>query len=221
MLQNKIINYIIIVLLVIGSFFIIKYSFLGKIIIKSLGGYTIQNVTTTIDTLDIKVDTTLIIDRWLTINANLLKPTIFKDTTIVIKKDTTIVNMDTTIVNYPSISIKDLYKFVNPISDTLIDGNITTIIDFNSDKLLSQNLVYKPKFPIIIERTIPIVKEVTREYSNNRNIGIGADINSLGEYSILGAYQTNKGWQFQSGYTFNRDVINTPDKIRIGIIKFF
>lgn len=182
--------------------------------IKALGGYTEQETITTIDTTSIKVDTTYIIDKWISANVNLFKPTIIKDTTINI--DTTIINMDT-IINY-NVNINDLYKYENTVSDSLIDGIITTLIDFKNSKLLSQNFDYKPKFPKFITKTVTIEKVTTNTLKNQYNIGLGAKLNTLGDIGILGAYQTNKGWQFQGSYNFGAITNNYID---VGIIKFF
>ena len=178
-------------------------------IIKSLGGYTIQNIDTTITTT-IDIDTTLIIDKWISANVKLFNPTIIKDTTIVIRKDTNITIAD--------IDIKDIYKYENIISDSLLDGKIITLIDFNNFKLLSQNFDYKPKFPKFITKTITIEKVIEKEYSNYYNIGIGGKFNTLNDIGIIGAYQTNKGWQFQGVYNFSK--VNN-NYIEVGIIKFF
>lgn len=182
--------------------------------IKALGGYVEQETITTIDTTSIKVDTTFIIDKWISANVELFNPTIIKDTTINV--DTTIINLDT-IINY-NVSINDLYKYENTISDSLIDGIITTLIDFKNQKLLSQNFDYKPKFPKFITKTITVEKNTTTTLKNKYNVGVGAKLNTLGDIGVLGAYQTNKGWQFQGAYNFGA---NTNNYIDIGIIKFF
>lgn len=182
--------------------------------IKILGGYVIQEVITTIDTTSVKVDTTFIIDKWINANVELFKPIIIKDTTINV--DTTIINMDT-IINY-NVNINDLYKYENTISDSLIDGIITTLIDFKNQKLLSQNFDYKPKFPKFITKTITVEKNTTTTLKNQYNIGVGAKLNTLGDIGVIGAYQTNKGWQFQGAYNFGSTTKNYVD---VGIIKFF
>lgn len=183
-------------------------------IIKSLGGYTEIVETTTIDTLEIKVDTTAIINYWVKANAQLFEPKIVKQ--IITEYDT--IKIDTGNIIIPIDNIVELYSYSNSISDSLIDGNINTFIDFNNNKIVSQNLDYKPKFPIIITKTIPIIKTVTQEYKNPYNIGIGGKLTTLGDYGVIGAYQTNKGWQLQGGYTFSN---NTSNYIEVGIIKFF
>lgn len=181
--------------------------------IKLLGGYTIQETTVTIDTT-ITVDTSAIIDKWVSANVELFKPIIIKDTTINV--DTTIINMDT-IINY-NVNINDLYKYENTISDSLIDGIITTLIDFKNQKLLSQNFDYKPKFPKFITKTITVEKNTTTTLKNQYNIGVGTKLNTLGDIGVIGAYKTNKGWQFQGGYNFGSTTKNYVD---VGIIKFF
>lgn len=183
-------------------------------VIKSLGGYTEIVETVIVDTLDIKIDTTEIINNWMTVNAELLKPKIIKQ--VVTKWDTIIT--DTGRVVVPADDIVNIHSFENPVSDSLIDGTINTTIDFNNNNILSQDLVYKAKFPKYITKTIPIVTTVTQEYKNKYNIGIGGKVNSLGDYGVLGAYQSNRGWQFQGGYIFSK---NNSRYIEGGVIKFF
>lgn len=182
--------------------------------IKILGGYIEQETITTIDTVSIDVDTTFIIDKWVSANVKLFNPIIVKDT--IINVDTTIINLDTTI-NF-NVEINDLYKYENTISDSLIDGVITTLIDFKNKNLLSQNFDYKPKFPKFITKTITVEKNTTTTLNNRYNIGVGAKLNTLGDIGIIGAYQTNKGWQFQGAYNFGA---TTNNYIDVGIIKFF
>ena len=198
---------VLILLLLLGNIKVRNFT------IKALGGYVEQETTVTIDTT-ITVDTSAIIDKWVSANVELFKPIIIKDTTINV--DTTIINMDT-IINY-NVNINDLYKYENTISDSLIDGIITTLIDFKNQKLLSQNFDYKPKFPKFITKTITVEKNTTTTLKNQYNIGVGAKLNTLGDIGVIGAYQTNKGWQFQGGYNFGA---NTNNYIEVGIIKFF
>lgn len=185
-------------------------------IIKSLGGYTIQTIDTTITTT-INIDTTEFINEWKEVNVELFKPIIVKDTSIVIRRDTTIINTDTTIVTSPVIEYNEFSKFSSTVIDSLLEGKITTIIDFKRQRLLSQNFDYKPKFPKFITKTITVEKVIEKEYSNQYNIGVGGKVNTLGDIGVLGAYQSKKGWQFQGGYNFS-DIENY---IEVGIIKFF
>jgi hypothetical protein len=182
--------------------------------IKALGGYVIQETTITIDTVSIKIDTSAIIDEWRSLNVELFSPVIVIDTTI-IKKDTTINNIPTTTL---VVTLDSLSKYQNTVSDSLIDGVITTIIDYRKRKLLSQNFDYKAKFPRFITKTITVEKNTTTTLKNPYNIGLGTKINTLGDIGVLGAYQTNKGWQFQGSYNFGA---NTNNYIDVGIIKFF
>lgn len=215
LITKKNIKYIIIVAIAAFFIFMLMNNRIKNQLIRSLGGYTHQETTIRIDTGEIVIDTTLIIDRWISTHAELLEPTIIKEDSIIyIPK---YIEGDTIYID--STTVRELYKYENPISDSLIDGIITTLIDFNNFEIVKQNLDYKPKFPIIITKTIPITKTITNTIENHRNIGIGADINTLGDYSIIGAYQNNKGWQFQGAYQINKSVPN--NEIRVGIIKFF
>lgn len=213
------IKYILIIgcILLVG-YFIIFSNKTKNFIIKSLGGYTFLEYSETIDTLSINIDTTLIINEWVSANVELFKPIIKQDTSIIIRKDTTIINNDTTIILSPVIEINKLSEFSSIISDSLLEGKITTIIDFNKQKLLSQDFDYKPKFPKFITKTITIEKVIEKEYKNQYNIGIGGKANTIGDLGIIGAYQNNKGWQFQGSYNFSD---NTNNYIEVGIIKFF
>jgi len=179
-------------------------------LIKFLGGYTTKDtIKISIDTLDIKIDTTRIINNWIEVNADLFEPIIIDNT-----KDS-IVYKDSIIYLNNGI----IYDYKNSITDSLLFGYIHTSIDYGNKKILAQNLVYKPKFPIIITKTIPILKTIETNTYNNYKIGGGFDINSLGDIGIIGAYQNNKGLQYTITYELNNSIPN--NSLRFGIIKFF
>lgn len=208
MKKSKIITITLILLFI--SLVIICNKSIKKPLIKLLGGYTEQINTVTIDTLEIQIDTTLLIDEWLSINADILEPTYIDS----IVFDTIFLQGK---IQYIKDTLTNIAKYENNVSDSLIDGTIITLFDFNNQKMLSQNLDYKPKFPIIITKTIPIVKTITNTIYNTNNIGVGAKVNTLGDVGVLGAYQSNQGWQFQGGYNFSKNT----NYIEVGVIKFF
>ena len=62
--SNKMIKYIISIGVILLVFLLLSSLNIRHFLIKSLGGYTHQETEVRIDTLEIEVDTTLIINEW-------------------------------------------------------------------------------------------------------------------------------------------------------------
>jgi len=192
-----------------------------KFIIRSLGGYTDKVQIHTIDTLEIEVDTLKLIEEWKKLN-----PDSIKRTTIINNEVIDTIALDTLVLDIQGIIVDStyIYKWAEIyksfIEDSLIKGEIETKVDIMTGKLLYQNFDYKPKFPIIIEKKIPILETITETISNDYKYGIGGSTNNLGHMSIIGAYQNKNGWQYNVSYEFPNKYIDTGS-IRVGVLKFF
>ena len=196
---------------------------LRPMIIKGLGGYTARQVQERIDTLEVKRDTVWLKHKEVeTKVVNIEKP-------VVVYKYKTLPNPNTTGKNSPSSSslLDSVYTYSHVISDTLINGNIETVVNPIDCKIIAQKLKYKPKFPIIVKEYITVEKTKTETLYDKpkAKIGIGLTGTSNNEIGGLGVYQTSKNWQIQGGYikSLNSNVYssNTSGNITVSIIKLF
>lgn len=192
----------------------------GKVI-EALGGYTEKTYKETIDTLEVRRDSIFYkYDSIKTVVDKIVEPkVIYKYVPVGGKNSTSTIKGKgrTTIPNPP---IDSVYAYYQPISDTLIEGKITTIVSLQNSKIVEQSLEYKPKFPIIVKEYITIekTKEITiaNKPKNRVGIGIGAATNNT--IGATGVFQTKKLWQYQAGYSWgNLNII--PDKNQMGIIE--
>ncbi len=183
-------------------------------IIKGLGGYTKQ----TIDTVAIDIDTVYYEG-----------PSIVTDVKD-IKEPTLVINWKPQTQSSfkgksdPKISVIDsVYSYNQAVSDSLIEGNINTIVNLKTSKIVKQSLEYKPKFPIFINKTITIEKVLSDEPVNR--FGIGITGTNQFEVGGLLVFQTKKNWQYQGGYLLGvNKAINNDYKqgtITVSIIKLF
>lgn len=209
----------IIILLVLWFIIHLSKSWLRPFIIEQLGGFTDKQVETRIDTVSVTID-------------SIFPPKI--------ERKIDVKDIPKPIVEYTSnsptkgiheeliLKIDSLYTYNTAISDSLIDGNITTTISSKDCKLLAQSLNYTPKFPIFINKTINVEKTNTEILSNKPRTRIGIGITGTSNKNIGGLliYQSPTYTQIQVGYQRNLDnlVINTGsnrDIISLSIIKLF
>lgn len=154
-------------------------------IIVSLGGYTHQTKTITIDSTFIKgkVDTLAIFNHYVKTNGIILNPkarVIYRD-----NPDKKIKEKDT------------LKEFTVNVTDSLISGDFTVLNNFKGD-LISADFKYKPLYPKILRRvdTLRIETKEESTLTNKRSlIGLGGGFNNLSYLSITGSYITKKNWQ--------------------------
>jgi len=209
----------IIILLVIWFFIHLSKSWLRPFIIEKLGGYTEKVIESRVDTISVVVTKRipLVVNREVKV----------KDIPDPILGNTT---SSTTKGGSFELTAKadNIYKYKTAISDSLIDGNITTLISLKDCKLISQSLNYTPKFPILVEKTITVEKTNTEILSNKNRIriGIGATVNSNISAGGMLIYQTPKGLQYQAGYIFTKENLDNQFKdkqgyISVSVIKLF
>jgi hypothetical protein len=190
-------------------------------IIESLGGYTARENVTVIDTVEVRRDTIYIKSTPKTIKVVIKEPTKNEQTSSSTKgKIPTSIYKD-------SLGLTGIYTYNLSISDTLLQGNIKTVIDFDLDKITSQNLNYSVKIPKLVKEYTTIEKSITETLHNKPRGYIGTGITITSDKTIGGLliYQTPKKLQYQVGY--NRQLINLTsnttslDIISVSIVKLF
>ena len=213
--------FVLILLLLLVGWFIGK-DWLRPNIIKLLGGFTQSEVKMTRDTLDIKYKDIYIKYKELETKATdlVISDTIFKYKYIPIHNTKDPSTMGKTPPQY--IEIQHAKRYVTSINDTILDGNIETILDIDSCKIVSQSLKYTPKIPYIREKIITIVetKETILSQEPKARLGAGMDANLNKEIIPKIYYLTKKNWLYNGGYTKSLDPTR-PDTFTIGIAKLF
>lgn len=190
-------------------------------IIVSLGGYTKQTTTITVDSTYVKgdVDTLAVFNHYVKTNGIILNP----DPKIVYKYE----YLDP--VSKKVVAVDSVKQFQVQLKDSLVDGTINVTNKFNGD-LLNANFDYKPLFPKYIKRvdTIRTTKTITKFLSKERSkFGFGAGYDwQQSSVQFLGSYTTKKDWQFIYEYetSLNQSLINgLPRQVNhsIKIIKSF
>lgn len=236
---NKLFNSIISLTILILLFLLLKDWITPKLI-QSLGGYTKKEVEIKIDTLQSTFDTIYYKQEKIISNLKLSKRKTIKNYKYnkkIKKKKTikkTLSNKDT-VFNKTEEKIiqkvKDsVYSYNTEVKDTVLKGNISTIIDIDNCNILSQKFNYTLNFPKLVKETIRINTTKTEILSNKPRplIGIGITANTIKGIGIKGLYQMNNGWQIQGGY--ERQINDTPlflgntqikSVIEVGIFKTF
>lgn len=219
----------VIVLILLWLLWNLSGLWLKPFIIKQLGGYTAKEMTETIDTLEVRRDTIWAPNKTVSSSVdNISKPTIVynynyypdaKDSSSSTTKGEKSSANPLPLVVVDSVGIYD-----NAISDSLINGNIKTVLDLKNCKIIEQRLDYKPKFPIIVKEFVTIEKTKTETLFDKpkAKIGIGLSGTSKAGIGGVGVYQTPKNWQYQGGYLYETNSV-LPNKgvITVSIIKLF
>lgn len=123
----------------------------------------------------------------------------YTDTTYVTHVDTVLFRKDTTItktlLSYTYVErIKEdtskLYTFKSHVSDSLINGEITTKVKVKDSvaSLINQTIAYTPLFPKYIHQTDSVfIKDSTviTKYDDKLHLLLGADIGILGEQGTV------------------------------------
>ncbi len=200
---------------------------LRPFVIKQLGGYTSKEYKETVDTLEIRRDSIM----WKYANLetkveNLSEPVVQYKYVYTKPLSSTLTKGKQIPTAQEAITVDKVYTYSQSITDTLIDGNIKTVINLADCKIIEQSLNYKPKFPIIVKEYITIEKTKETTLSNKRTLlGVGIVGNSKAGIGILGVYQTKNLWQIQAGYhlTSKRLLIEDTNKkeVSLAIIKLF
>lgn len=209
-----------VLLLLIG--WTITKDWLKPNLVKFLGGYTSSEVKSRIDTLEIRY------------NDIYVK---YKD---IVTKGTDIRVVDTVFAykyipvydpnkphttgkpNVDFIEIKHATRYHTAVNDSILDGNIETILDLDNCKIVEQTLKYTPKIPYIREKIITIVetKETILSQDSKARIGAGLDANLNKELTPKIYYLTKKNWLYNAGYTKSFDPLR-PDTFNVGLAKLF
>jgi hypothetical protein len=160
-------------------------------IIKGLGGYTAKETKTVIDTTSIRRDTIYL-------------PSKIRKVKVIIKDPTKkVILVKESLTSLDTIKTKKIYEYNLALNDSLIEGNINTTVDLVSGKILTQDLKYYPKFPIIIKEYVNVEKKITETLFDKPRVHIGGGIIGSANGTLGGVvvYQTRKKVQFQVGYS--------------------
>ena len=113
-------------------------------------------------------------------------------------------------------------RYSTSVNDSILDGNIETILSLENCKIISQRLNYTPKIPYIREKIVTIVNNTETILSDKPKAYIGAGINVSSNNQITPQvlYLTKKKWLYNIGY--QKDITNQlPNTIQIGVAKLF
>lgn len=191
-------------------------------VIKGLGGFTQSEVKSTRDTLSVKYNDIYVKYKELETKAKVINP----PTYIPVYRYKVVQDPSkpsfTGKVSEKIVEIKGVNRYVTAINDTILQGNIETIISVDSCKLISQSLKYTPKIPYIREKIVTIVetKETILSQKPKAYIGGGIDINSFNQITPNLIYMTKKKFIYKGGYIKSLDN-NNANGFTIGIAKVF
>jgi hypothetical protein len=212
----------ILLLLLLWVTWILAKDWLRPNIIKLLGGFTKSEVQMTRDTLSVKYNDIYVKYKEVVTKATeISKPEYITKYRYLPQPNTK--NISTTGNSQPQyVEIEAVKRYNTAVNDSILDGNIETIIDIDSCKLVTQTLTYKPKIPYIREKIITIVetKETILSQEAKAYIGIGTDVNTLNIITPKVYYLTKKKWLLNAGYSKSFDPIY-PDSFTVGIAKLF
>lgn len=191
-------------------------------LVKALGGYTQKEVKTTVDTLTIKYKDIYIKYKEIQTKVAVIPEPIYIDNYVYVKETKTN-NLNTTGSSQPKITVSERVKrYSTSINDSILDGNIETILSLENCEIISQSLNYKPKIPYIREKIITIVNNTETILSDKPKAYIGAGLNASSNNQITPQvlYLTKKKWLYNIGY--QKDITNQlPNTIQIGVAKLF
>lgn len=191
-------------------------------VVKALGGYTEKEVKTKVDTLTVKYKDIYVKYKELQTKVAVIPEPIYIDNYVYVKETKTN-SLNTTGSSQPKITVSERVKrYSTSVNDSILDGNIETILSLENCKIISQSLNYTPKIPYIREKIITIVNNTETILSDKPKAYIGAGLNASSNNQITPQvlYLTKKKWLYNIGY--QRDLSNQiPNSIQIGISKLF
>jgi len=210
------------VILILWFLYTLCKDWLKPTLIKALGGYTQKETKTTIDTLEVKYKDIYMKYKKLQTKAVIDKaPEYLPDYKYTTQTNTN--KLSTTGKVLPSTPVnRGVMRYQTAINDSILTGNIETLISIDSCKIVSQTLNYEPKIPYIREKIITVVKTVDNTVSDKPKayIGLGLDINTINQITPQALYLTKKKWLYKGGYTKSLDN-KFPAAITVGIAKLF
>ena len=191
-------------------------------VVKALGGYTEKEVKTKVDTLTVKYKDIYVKYKELQTKVTVIPEPIYIDNYVYVKETKTNSLNTTGKSDLKIMASERVKRYSTSVNDSILDGNIETILSLENCKIISQSLNYTPKIPYIREKIVTIVNNTETILSDKPKAYIGAGINASSNNQITPQvlYLTKKKWLYNIGY--QKDLSNQlPNTIQIGIAKLF
>ena len=191
-------------------------------VVKALGGYTEKEVKTKVDTLTVKYKDIYVKYKELQTKVAVIPEPIYIDNYVYVKETKTNSLNTTGKSDLKIMASERVKRYSTSINDSILDGNIETILSLENCKIISQSLNYTPKIPYIREKIVTIVNNTETILSDKPKAYIGAGINVSSNNQITPQvlYLTKKKWLYNIGY--QKDITNQlPNTIQIGVAKLF
>ena len=191
-------------------------------VVKALGGYTEKEVKTTVDTLTVKYKDIYVKYKELQTKVTVIPEPIYIDNYVYVKETKTNSLNTTGKSDLKIMASERVKRYSTSVNDSILDGNIETILSLENCEIISQSLNYKPKIPYIREKIVTIVNNTETILSDKPKAYIGAGINANLNNQVTPQvlYLTKKKWLYNIGY--QKDLSNQlPNSIQIGISKLF
>ena len=191
-------------------------------VVKALGGYTEKEVKTKVDTLTVKYKDIYVKYKELQTKVAVIPEPIYIDNYVYVKETKTNSLNTTGKSDLKIMASERVKRYSTSVNDSILDGNIETILSLENCKIISQSLNYTPKIPYIREKIVTIVNNTETILSDKPKAYIGAGINANLNNQVTPQvlYLTKKKWLYNIGY--QKDITNQlPNSIQIGISKLF
>ena len=191
-------------------------------VVKALGGYTEKEVKTKVDTLTVKYKDIYVKYKELQTKVTVIPEPIYIDNYVYVKETKTNSLNTTGKSDLKIMASERVKRYSTSVNDSILDGNIETILSLENCKIISQSLNYKPKIPYIREKIVTIVNNTETILSDKPKAYIGAGLNASSNNQITPQvlYLTKKKWLYNIGY--QKDITNQlPNTIQIGVAKLF
>ena len=191
-------------------------------VVKALGGYTEKEVKTKVDTLTVKYKDIYVKYKELQTKVAVIPEPIYIDNYVYVKETKTNSLNTTGKSDLKIMASERVKRYSTSVNDSILDGNIETILSLENCEIISQSLNYKPKIPYIREKIITIVNNTETILSDKPKAYIGAGLNASSNNQITPQvlYLTKKKWLYNIGY--QKDITNQlPNTIQIGVAKLF
>ena len=191
-------------------------------VVKALGGYTEKEVKTKVDTLTVKYKDIYVKYKELQTKVAVIPEPIYIDNYVYVKETKTNSLNTTGKSDLKIMASERVKRYSTSINDSILDGNIETILSLENCKIISQSLNYTPKIPYIREKIVTIVNNTETILSDKPKAYIGAGINANLNNQVTPQvlYLTKKKWLYNIGY--QKDITNQlPNTIQIGVAKLF
>ena len=191
-------------------------------VVKALGGYTEKEVKTKVDTLTVKYKDIYVKYKELQTKVTVIPEPIYIDNYVYVKETKTNSLNTTGKSDLKIMASERVKRYSTSVNDSILDGNIETILSLENCKIISQSLNYTPKIPYIREKIVTIVNNTETILSDKPKAYIGAGINANLNNQVTPQvlYLTKKKWLYNIGY--QKDITNQlPNTIQIGVAKFF